>query len=193
MTKKTQRSKKTEPEAVAETVEEMPQSAAESGLPETPPTADILALTDELAEARRKADEYLDGWQRSRAEFANYKRRTDRESAQTYQTAVGSISRRYLGVLDDLERALKNRPTQGDGAAWADGIELVYRKFLAILESEGIKPMNPLGEQFDPNLHEAILSEDSDKHESGQVMEVLQQGYWVGDRVLRPAMVRVAR
>jgi molecular chaperone GrpE len=159
--------------------------------------ADELAaldeLQDELLKVQTKADEYLEGWQRARADFANYKKRVERDQAQTYQNAAASILKRYLGVIDDLERALKACPMDGDGAAWAEGIELIYRKLLSILESEGIQPMEAEGEQFDPNLHEAIMSEDSDRHESGQIIEVLQQGYTLGDKVLRPAMVRVAR
>ena len=155
--------------------------------------ADLEELLQERDDARAKADEYLDGWQRSMAEFANYKRRVEREQAQAYQVAGGNIIKRYLGVLDDLERALKNRPKDGDGAAWSEGVELIYRKFLAILESEGVKPMEAAGQFFDPNYHEAILSEDNDHYESGQIIEVLQQGYMLGDRVLRPAGVRVAR
>ena len=153
----------------------------------------ITGLQNELLATQAKADEYLEGWQRARADFANYKKRVERDQAQTYQNAAGSILKRYLSVVDDLERALKTQPQDGDGAAWAEGIELIYRKLVSILESEGIQPMNAEGEQFDPNLHEAIMSEDSDQHESGQVIEVLQQGYTLGDKVLRPAMVRVAR
>jgi molecular chaperone GrpE len=151
------------------------------------------ALEQELAEARLKADEYLDGWQRSRAEFANYKKRMEREQSQAYQTATGNVIKRYLDVVDDLERALKNRPQDGDGAAWASGIELIYRKLLNMLESEGVKPVEAEGQLFDPNLHEAITSEESDEHESGRIIEVLEQGYLIGDRILRPAKVRVAR
>jgi molecular chaperone GrpE len=150
-------------------------------------------LQQELAEVNTKANEYLEGWQRARAEFANYKKRIEREQAQVYQNAAGSIIKRYLGIADDLERALKNRPQDGDGAAWADGVELIYRKLLNILDSEGIKPMDAVGQPFDPNLYEAVISEENDQYESGQVIEVLQQGYLLGDRVLRPAMVRVAR
>jgi molecular chaperone GrpE len=151
------------------------------------------ALQDELAATQAKANEYLEGWQRARADFTNYKKRVEREQSQIYQNAAGNILKRYLGIIDDLERALKARPQNGDGAAWAEGIELIYRKLLAILENEGIQPMEVEGKQFDPNLHEAIMSEDSYQHESGQIIEVLQQGYLLGDRVLRPAMVRVAR
>ncbi len=146
-----------------------------------------------LQEWQGKANEYLDGWQRSRAEFANYKKRIEREQAQVYQTAAGNILKRQLAVLDDLDRALANRPEDGDGAAWSQGIDLVYRKLVNILEGEGVKMMQVEGEFFDPNLHEAISSEDNPDFESGQIIEVLQKGYLLGERVLRPALVRVAR
>lgn len=154
---------------------------------------EIEALRQQLADQQAKAEEYLDGWQRARAEFANYKKRVEREQSQAYQMAAGSILKRYLEVLDDLERALKNRPKEGEGQAWANGIELIYNKLLAFLENEGVKQFQAEGQSFDPNYHEAVTSEDSDQHSSGQIIEVLQQGYLLGERVLRPAMVRVAR
>ena len=150
-------------------------------------------LADELAQVKAQADEYLDGWQRARAEFANYKKRMDREQAQAYQNAAGNILKRFLMVVDDLERALKARPNDGDGAAWADGVELIYRKLLQLLESEGVVVLDAENQMFDPNLHEAVVSEDNPDYESGQIIEVLQQGYRQGERVLRPAVVRVAR
>lgn len=154
---------------------------------------EIAALKQELEEVRQKSEEYLEGWQRERAEFANFRKRVEKEREQIHQNAAGNIIRRYLEILDDLERALKNRPQSGDGAIWAEGIELIYRKLLAALEAEGVKPMQVEGQFFDPNLHEAVSHEESHDHESGQIIEVVQNGYWLGDRVLRPAMVRVAR
>ena len=151
------------------------------------------SLKHKLEEASSKAEEYLEGWQRARAEFSNYKKRIEREQSQTYQMAAGRIFKRYLQVVDDLDRALKNSPKEGDGAAWADGIELVYRKLISIMENEGVSIMESDGKDFDPNLHEAVSSEESDEHESGEIIETLQKGYLIGDRVLRPAMVRVAR
>jgi len=180
-----------------ELVEELQPEIVEEAVP--PPEEAVLfdnminELQNELQEVRTKADEYLDGWQRSRAEFANYKKRVEREQAQVYQTTTGAIVKRYLEVLDDLERALRNRPQNGEGAAWANGIELVYRKLQTILENEGVKPIQAEGQFFDPNFHEAVTLEESDGYESGQVIEVLQQGYMLGERVLRPAMVRVAK
>ena len=102
-------------------------------------TEEIAALKQELEEVRQKSEEYLEGWQRERAEFANFRKRVEREREQIHQNAAGSIIRRYLEILDDLERALKNRPQSGDGAVWAEGIELIYRKLLAALEAEGVK------------------------------------------------------
>ncbi len=168
----------------AETVPALP--------PETEAPEDLSALQEQLSAAQSQAQEYLDGWQRARAEFANYKRRVERDREQMQQDAVARVVLRYLPVVDDLERALQNRPQEGEGAAWAEGIELVYRKLLAALEADGVKRMEVLGEHFDPNLHEAVIQEASDEHESGQIIEVLQPGYWIGERVLRPALVKVA-
>jgi molecular chaperone GrpE len=170
--------------------------------PETTPVAEVgtteagesaEAMRQQLETTQQKAAEYLDGWQRSRAEFANYKKRIEREREQTYQMAAGNVIRRYLDVVDDLDRALKNRPQDGEGAAWAGGIELVYRKLLAALAAEGVKPIEAVGQPFDPNQHEAITHEDNPQYPSGTVIEVVQNGYALGERVLRPAVVRVAR
>lgn len=147
-------------------------------------------LQNKLAEAQASADEYKDGWQRSVADFQNYRKRMDAEREITYQTAVGNIIKRYLPVLDDLERALAARPQD---LAWADGIELIYRKLQSILQSEGIKRIDAEGQMFDPNFHEAIGEEHADGAKSGEVIAVVRNGYMLGDKVLRPAMVRVAR
>lgn len=153
---------------------------------------EFKALSQELEEAQAKAEEYLNGWQRALADFTNYKRRIERDQQQTMQNTVGSVVKRYLPILDDLERALNNRPKDGEGAVWANGIELIYRKFLMSLEADGVKSMQAEGQMFDPNLHEAISQEPSQEHDSGQIIEVLQKGYLIGERVLRPAVVRVA-
>jgi molecular chaperone GrpE len=154
---------------------------------------DVPALLQELEETRAKADEYLDGWQRARAEFTNYKKRVEREQAQIYQTVTGNIIKQYIEITDDFERALIDKSQGSDGAEWANGVELIYRKLLAILQNEGVVRMDAQGQVFDPNLHEAITSEESDTYESGEIIEVLQPGYMIGNRVLRPAMVRVSK
>lgn len=160
---------------------------------ETLTTEEKLELTQAALEASEaKAAEYLDGWQRAKAEFTNYRKRQERERELSRFESVGRIAKRYLPIVDDLDRALKDRPTEGDGAAWAEGIELVARKLGNILEAEGITLMEADGEMFDPNLHEAVAQTESDEHESGQIIEVLQPGYRMGERVLRPAIVRIA-
>jgi molecular chaperone GrpE len=151
------------------------------------------ALLDERDVAVGQAEENLDGWQRSQAEFQNFKKRIQREQEQFLQDAKGTIIKRYLDIMDDLARALKNRPADSLGADWADGIDLIYRKLVNYLESEGVTRMEAEGLMFDPQFHEAISQEESPDHESGQIIEVLNEGYLIGERVLRPAVVRVAK
>ena len=148
------------------------------------------ALQAQLAEAESKASEYKDGWARSQAEFQNYKKRIERDNELMYAIMKGDIIKKVLPALDDLERALQNRPSED---AWASGIELIARKLQNILESEGVKRIEAKGAAFDPNFHEAITHEPSDDVESGHIIEVVQNGYTLGERVIRPAMVRVAQ
>jgi len=150
-------------------------------------------LQSEIGALRAQTDEYLDGWQRSRAEFANYKKRVKREKEEMRAQVTGEILTHYLGVIDDIERALKDRPVESESNAWAEGIELIFIKLKAILESEGVEPIVAEGKIFDPNFHEAVTYEENDDHRDGEVIEVIQTGYKLGDRVLRPAMVRVAK
>jgi molecular chaperone GrpE len=151
---------------------------------------EIEALQSQLEAAQAKATENLDGWQRAQAEFINYKNRVQRDREAEYASMKGDIIKKVLPVLDDLERALANRP---EDSSWANGMELIARKFQNILEAEGAKRIEAKGQPFDPNFHEAISSEPSEDVESGHVIEVVQNGYMVGERVIRPAMVRVAQ
>jgi len=170
--------------------DETPQLDAELVNEIGPGGYETEALCKQLEEAQTQAAEYKDGWQRSVAEFANYRKRTERENQQVYQNAAGNVIRRFLPVVDDLERALQARP---EDLAWATGIELIYRKLQAILDAEGIQRMQAEGQMFDPNLHEAIAQEPSAEYPCGHVVAVVQNGYMMGDRVIRPAMVRVAQ
>lgn len=153
-------------------------------------SAEIEALNKQLAEAESKIAEYRDSWQRSQAEFQNYRKRIERDNELTYISLKGDIVKKILPVLDDLERALQNRVP---GDPWANGIELVARKFQGVLESEGVKRIEALGAEFDPNFHEAISHEPADGVQSGHVIGVAQNGYMIGERVIRPALVRVAQ
>lgn len=154
---------------------------------------EIDTLNSRLKDAQNEAAANLDGWQRERAEFSNYKKRIDRDHAQTKQDITGQIIKKYLVILDDLELALKDKPTDPSGCAWADGIELIARKLYSILQSEGVEPICENKVPFDPNIHEAISHEENPDFASGEVIEVVRQGYKLGDRTLRPAMVRVAK
>ena len=153
----------------------------------------VEALRAEMASLKAQSDEYLDGWQRARAEFANYKKRVEREMEQSYAATAAQILARYLPILDDIERALRERPTENEVQAWTEGIELIHRKLTALLEAEGVERIPAESQRFDPNLHEAISFEEKDGHEEGQIIDVIRQGYRLGERILRPAVVRVAR
>jgi molecular chaperone GrpE len=150
-------------------------------------------LAEELQQAQGKAKEFFEGWQRERADFSNYKRRIERDQQTLAQNIKGEVIKKYLTILDDLERAMKTRPTEGPAASWSNGIELIMRKMQSILEAEGVRRIPAETEEFNPSRHEAITHEESPDHKSGEIIEVVQQGYTLGDRVLRPALVRVAR
>lgn len=153
------------------------------------PSEEFATLRAQLEEAQAKAAENLDGWQRALAEFQNYRKRIDRDRQAEQAAMKGDLIKKVLPVLDDLERALQNRPAND---AWVGGIELIQRKLQGILEAEGVKRIEAMSSQFDPNFHEAVAQEPAEGAESGQVIEVMQQGYMLGDRVIRPAQVRVA-
>ena len=173
-----------------------PDAGAGAPPPEAEGTqAALEALQKELQAAQAKAAEYLDGWQRARAELANYKRRIEKEQSEIYQNAAGRIIGRYLEVLDDFDRAMKERPAadNGDLAKWADGTALIYRKLQNVLDAEGVTRIEAEGKEFDPAVHEAVTQEPCDTHPTGHVIAVVRQGYKLGDKVIRPALVRVAQ
>lgn len=151
------------------------------------------ALKAELEKANKEATTNLDGWQRERAEFVNYKKRIERENVQLRSNITGEVIKKYLVIMDDLDLAMKNRPNCNEGAVWAEGIELIVRKLQTVIDGEGIERINQNKVQFDPSLHEAISNEDNPEFASGEIIEVVRQGYKLGERILRPAMVRVAR
>lgn len=152
--------------------------------------AELEPLKQELAEAEAKSAQNLDGWQRSLAEFQNYKKRMDRDRQADRDLMKADLVRKVLPILDDLERALEKRPAED---SWAEGIDLIKRKLQALLVAEGVKRIEAEGAVFDPNFHEAMSTEPVDGMESGRVVGIVQNGYMLGDRVVRPALVRVAR
>ncbi len=151
-----------------------------------------LAPAEKLAIAEAKAAEYLEGWQRARAEFANARKRLERERGEARRNATIDVVGRLLPILDDFERAMESVPGNIANDSWFEGVALVYRKLTSILDNVNIERIEAVGQPFDPNLHEAVLQEESDEYESGVVVRELQTGYRLNDRVIRPAMVVVA-
>jgi molecular chaperone GrpE len=156
-------------------------------------SATLEELRAELEQVLVQADEYLDGWKRAQADLVNYRKRVERDAADVLRSAAGQAAARFFPMLDDFERALKERPAAQNLEQWSAGVELIYRKGIAALEAEGIKPIEVAeGAEFDPNFHEAVTREVCPDRQDGEVLEVIHTGYRMGDRVLRPAQVRVA-
>ena len=155
---------------------------------------ELEMLRTENEQLRVQSAEYLDSLQRERASFANYRRRVDQENLQIYDIALGDLVKIFLPVVDDLERAIKQKPEVPEVDPWYQGIELTLQKLHKTLESKGVQKLdvNP-GDQFDPSIHEAVSHEDHPDFSDGQVVEVLQNGYKLKDRIIRPALVRVAK
>lgn len=150
-------------------------------------------LETQLVEAQAQAAEYLDGWQRARAELANFKKRIERERAEWETTLRSDLILELLPVLDDFDLALDNLPQEIADHEWVDGVTLIHRKLLAQLEKLGLGVIETGGQSFDPELHEAVTQEESAEYEAGQIIGVLRKGYTLNDKVIRVAQVRVAR
>jgi molecular chaperone GrpE len=154
------------------------------------PAADELQA--QLEAARQEAAANLEGWQRALAEFQNYRRRTERESKDSYQNATADVLKALLPIVDDFERALERLPANVAGEPWLSGVQLIHRKFLKLLEDFEVSPLDPAGQPFDPIRHQALGTDDDSDLPGGTVTQTLQKGYVAGERVLRPALVRVA-
>jgi molecular chaperone GrpE len=177
---------------------ERPTNGAPPGEPRHargPSRADLIEKLEDmqrvLDETREQSDEHLRGLQRTAADFANYRRRVDEEREGLSQFSNALLIGKLLAVLDDFDRALETVPP-GTNEGWVDGVRLVERKLRGLLEAEGVREIEALGQPFDPNLHEAVVHEETADHPDNQVIGELQRGYRLGDRVLRPSLVRVA-
>ena len=155
--------------------------------------ADIDQLRAELADKTAKADEYLAGLQRERAEFSNYRRRTTEEREAMLGLAGEDLIRKVLAIADDFDLAIDNRPADLAGSSRVDGVTAIDRKLRALLDSEGVKAIEAeAGKPFDPREHEAIVNVPGTGRNEGEIVEVIRRGYKLRDRVLRPALVAVA-
>jgi len=149
---------------------------------------EVTALNQTLAEEKEKAESYLANWQRAQADFVNYKRRSQQEREELSKFANAQLMLGLLPVLDDLERALEQASPELIDNVWLDGIRLIERKLRAGLEVQGLSQIEAMGETFDPNFHQAA---GHSKGEEGTVVQELQKGYMLQDRVLRPSVVIV--
>ena len=149
---------------------------------------DIGTLKQALAEEKEKAESYLANWQRAQADFVNYKRRSEQEKEEIGRFANSALMLNLLLVLDDLERAFASMPSELAELNWVDGVRLIERKLRASLEVQGLSSIEALSEPFDPHLHEAVRQ---DKGKEGIVIEEVQKGYKLHDRVIRPSRVVV--
>lgn len=160
--------------------------------PVEPTATDAPAGPDELTEARRELNEMRDRWLRKTAEFDNYRKRIERERREQSDQAVVDVLESLLPVVDDFDRALTVEAGP-EADAYRKGVELIHAKLHDLLKKRGVRPIEALGADFDPNIHQAVVHEASPDHRDGEVIEVLQKGYMLGDRLLRPAMVKVAK
>ena len=155
---------------------------------------DPQAQPDPVADLRRERDELEDRWLRQTAEFDNYRKRMERERRELADHAASDVLHELLPILDDIERALEAAAASGDPAVEAhrQGLELIERQFSEVLRKRHVSRVDALGQDFDPNVHQAVGQEVSDQHREGEVIEELRRGYKLKDRLLRPAMVKVA-
>jgi molecular chaperone GrpE len=154
-----------------------------------PETAPDETAEPDLEQVTRERDEYLDALQRLKAEFDNYRKRAAREQVNLTSRAAERLVKELLPVLDDLERALA-AADEHEEAKLEEGVRLVHRALVDALRKEGLAEIETDG-QFDPHVHEALLSQPDDEKEAGEILDVLQKGYRIGDKVVRPARVIV--
>jgi molecular chaperone GrpE len=145
-----------------------------------------------VADLQRERDDYYDRLLRKTAEFDNYRKRIERSRREQADEAVLGLLREILSVVDDFDIALAVDAGEGS-AAYRKGIELIHAKLHDLLAKYGVRPIQAVGADFDPNIHQAVIHEESADHREGEVIEELRKGYMIGDRLLRPSMVKVAK
>lgn len=151
------------------------------------------SVNEELEQLRRERDELKDRLLRTAAEFDNYRKRTDRERAAVTENITAGVLEELLPLVDDLERALRADASEEGIEAYRQGVELILKGIHELLQRRGVKPIEAVGAQFDPNMHQAVSYEPAEGHRDGEIVEEFRRGYTIGDRLLRPSMVRVAK
>ena len=179
---------KTSPEETSDAPEEVAEGTNPMQALIEEQEARMQTLIEEQQEARKNEG----GWLRARADFANYKKRAEREKRNSFQRGSLDALKNLLPVIDGFDRVFEDVPEEIRENPWLEGVRLIQREFEKLLEKYQIEAIDPTGEPFDPNFHEAIGTDDSDDVESGYVTATLRKGYRAGDMVLRSALVRVA-
>jgi molecular chaperone GrpE len=175
-----------------------PRTRAEERIAELDSSPAALAeqleqLREQLLAAERDAEENRTGWQRAVADFANYRRRTEQDRLANLGLASEALLVKLLALADDFDRAITQLPEQLQGEPWVEGVTVIDRKLRAILDSEGLTPIPAEGQPFDPQVHEAVAQDPTDRVPDGTITTEFQRGYMLRDRVLRPALVAVAK
>jgi len=165
------------------------ETAAEQAEAAAPP---ISGDDEAVAAAQKERDAYKEQFLRAVADFDNYRKRIERERRELSEYAAADVLLDLLPIIDNFERALQ-APATGDTEAFKRGIELIHKQMLDLLRKRGVTRIDALGADFDPNVHQAVIHEPSEEHREGEVMQELQSGYKLGERLLRPAMVKVAK
>lgn len=154
---------------------------------------DLELLQDKLAQQEKEAAEYLELLKRMKADFDNYRKRVIREQTSLVERASRDLIEKLLPIIDNLERAINSSKGNTDFQTLLSGIEIIYQQLLEVLKKEGLEPINPQAEPFDPECQEAVMSEARDDHQDETVLEVLEKGYRLKGVLLRPAKVKVCR
>ena len=173
------------------------ESPAASDAEGGPAVAELVATRAELKRLQNALTEAQEAVLRRQADFENYRKRVERERGETHHRLVGDLAKKLLPVVDNLSRALDAERSVETSESpefrhFLHGVELINKQLAEVLESFGVEPIAAVGERFDPHVHEAVVTEASDKHEPDTVIEELARGYRIGDRLLRPSMVKVA-
>lgn len=191
-----------QPQASARAVDESDassdgESGKTSGPLSGPLMAELIATRAELKRVEAERSDLLDKLARRQADFENYRKRTERERGETYQRIVAEVAGKLLPVMDNMRRALEAEALMEKNESeefrhFLHGVELIYKQLNTLLEELGVQPVAAVGQPFDPHVHEAVVTEQSDEHEPDTVIQELLRGYRLGEKLLRPAMVKVS-
>lgn len=184
--------------------DELLDQAFQSGMLESdefkggPDTAELVATRAELKRIQAENAELKDRLARRQADFENYRKRMDRERSETYNRVVVDIATKLLPVLDNLKRALEAEASveaseSDEFRHFLSGVDLIYKQLNGVLEALGVTAITSVGEMFNPHIHEAVVTEATDEYEPDTVMQEIVSGYRLGDKLIRPALVKVAR